>query len=158
MDDAWFQQQVKPYADEEEEEREPGGEGNPIPRLLYRAGPENASAGVLPPLVDGVDRVPWWETDWRRTWVSVYDVRCKVWFDNQSSPSGVRRGWANCPTCSAGCIRPVSHNRDWFATALALWVRRGTDQPHDRREHLSWWPPLDSDVGQALAHASFENF
>ena len=115
---------------------------------------------ILPPLLHREQevQVPWWQSEWKRCWVVLHGARTKIWFDNSLGPGGMRRAWANCQQHGCGCIRTVSHDRNWFATALMLWHLHGVGQAEmTRQEHLSYWPS-DADVDEALPSASFEDF
>ena len=131
------------------------GEGEPVPEpngipLMNAPGP--ALPAILPP------PVPWWETQWRRTWVLYRGTRAKVWFDNCCSNTSQRRGWSNCTVHGCGRIRPVWGTRNEFAVGMILWVRYGIDNPDiSKQDHLRWVPDMDS-VQAALPEASFEDF
>jgi len=156
-DDAWFRRQLVGREPDSGSDGSGSDEGGGARRRGQRHMPISAddALGVLAPVLR--TQVPWWETEWRRCWVSLDGHRHKVWFDNQSAPSGVRRGWANCAVHGCGCIRPVRESRDWFATALSLWRAHGHGRPGmPRQEHLGWWPD-DAAVAAAVTRATFEN-
>ena len=157
-DDAWFRKQLVGQGPDPGSDGSGSSSGGEEGRRRHRhlAITNDDALGVLAPELRTM--VPWRETEWRRCWVDLDGHRHKVWFDNQSASSGVRRGWANCETHGCGCIRPVRVSRDWFATALSLWRAHGLERTDmTRQQHLSWWPE-DADVEAAVARATFENF
>ncbi|CAK0867379.1 unnamed protein product, partial [Prorocentrum cordatum] len=134
---------VPDVTDSEASDLDADGAGCNPPRRRPRALQDgSACAGILAPAVrqEREHNVPWWETEWRRCWVTLNGHRTKVWFDNFAGRNGRRRAWCNCPTHGCGKIRQVSHNRDWFATALMLWHLRGLGNTEiTRHDHLQYW-------------------
>jgi hypothetical protein len=136
-----------PDVDEREGDDDPPVE--PFP--LMDAAP-NSLPSLLAPIV------PWWETQWRRTYAQLGQTRVKVWFDNACANSGLRRGWSNCSVHGCGRIRTVWGTRNEFATAQVLWARFGEENPHiSKQEHLAWKPSMES-VQDALPHVTFDDF
>ena len=124
-------------ASESSDDRDGDDEGKPPRRRPRRA--LDGDPGVLVPVVraERDTNVPCWETERRRCWVILHDVRTKVWFDNYAGRDGRRRAWCNCQTHGCGCIRLASHDRNWFATALMLWHLHGLGKTEmSKREHL----------------------
>ena len=118
--------------------------------------PVGGLGGILEPVV--ADRIPWWQTEWQRCWVTLNGQSCKVWFDNCCGANGIRRGWANCGTHRCGKLKPVVEDRDYFACALALWRNHGFgNDAMSRAEHMAFWP-TDADIRAAIFHCRFGFF
>jgi len=122
--------------------------------------PQPRAVRELPPLpiADALIRVRAEEAGWGRCWVVKGDLRTKVWFDHCSGPGGVRRAWCNCSTHHCGKLKPVQRNRDYMASAFALWLEYGLgNEAMTRAEHMAWWPD-DAAIQAAIPLCTFEPF
>ena len=104
-------------------------------------------------------RVPWWETEWKRTVVTVDGQSARVYFDICCASSGKRRAWCDCTLHGCGCIRYVKENRNCFAVSLLLWMVHGATDPNmTRATHLKFWPTDAAVLRAALPTAAFADF
>ena len=153
-DDAWYRKQLKRIKDTDESDDDQR-EDDPVPEPLppIEANHEFALVPVNVP-----ERIPWRETEWQRCICTVGHTSTKVWFDNCSSVSGRRRGWANCRTHRCGCLRYVQESRNYFAVAMCLWLQHGEGNlAISKQQHLNFWP-TDEDIRAAMPAATFVAF
>jgi len=149
---------VKTELHELEDESESDSSDSDIDRRrrCARANPDPHAGLAIVPHVD--DRVPWWNSEWRRTVVTIGAETAKVYFDNESAGSGRRRGWCDCSLHGCGCIRPVRESRNFFAVWCFLWKAHGATDPHmTRSQHLKF-SPSDEAVRAAMPSATFADF